>query len=170
MGLGRLRIVSKKVSNTLFSLVNKGYCPFQVDATNAQSTSTNYTRVAPLASLHNASPQCLNQTTSSSSTFNSSQDLLIQKLSRRLHDLRSRKKKNKFYEHLALDWDSNRCKDSVSQTNPSVVDQITITGTHDTVVVMVLFGLTFSRPKSDITLAYPILVSMAILNTIPCMG
>ncbi|CAF0874892.1 unnamed protein product, partial [Rotaria sordida] len=52
---------------------NKGYCPFQVDATNAQSTSTNYTRVAPLASLHNASPQCLNQTTSSSSTFNSSQ-------------------------------------------------------------------------------------------------
>ncbi|CAF1295301.1 unnamed protein product [Rotaria sordida] len=73
MGLGRLRIVSKKVSNTLFSLVNKGYCPFQVDATNAQSTSTNYTRVAPLASLHNASPQCLNQTTSSSSTFNSSQ-------------------------------------------------------------------------------------------------
>ncbi|CAF4088323.1 unnamed protein product, partial [Rotaria sordida] len=167
MGLGRLRIVSKKVSNTLFSLVNKGYCPFQVDATNAQSTSTNYTRVAPLASLHNASPQCLNQTTSSSSTFNSSQDSLsvlykdpVDRMSfddennyselksfdsaeepinfqqdNKLHVLPSLPSPDilpPFSIYIrnaistALDWDSNRCKDSVSQTNPSVVDQITI--------------------------------------------
>lgn len=51
-------------------------------------------------------------------------DLLVQKLSHRIRDLRSRIKKNKHCKRLILDWDTNRY-DEVARTNVSDIGRTT---------------------------------------------
>ncbi|CAF3005770.1 unnamed protein product [Rotaria sp. Silwood2] len=52
-------------------------------------------------------------------------DLLIQKLSRRLRDLRCRKKKNNCDGQFSLDWDNDRYQDGANQKNSPVIEPAT---------------------------------------------
>ncbi|CAF2134963.1 unnamed protein product [Rotaria magnacalcarata] len=53
-------------------------------------------------------------------------DLLMQKLSRRIRDLRSHTKKETYRRRPLLDWDSNRFSECVSQVDPSTTNEIGI--------------------------------------------
>ncbi|CAF4089392.1 unnamed protein product [Rotaria magnacalcarata] len=57
-------------------------------------------------------------------------DLLIQKLSRRLRDLRSRKKNKNCDEQFSLDWDNDRYQDGENQKNSSAIEPATTDNTN----------------------------------------